>query len=135
VSLEVGININTITKEVHLLGSDTHVFEGTPQQIIFNFVDAYGVSSVFNQTSGDVTINSGDSGGGPYYVDYLAISTSSIFGYKATLSTFSASTSLVNKQPTLIFKFKDNNVNLTSLTLANVTYQGNNIPFKITGLE
>ena len=128
-SLDVGITINTTSKEVHLLGSDTHVFEGTPQQIIFKFKDLDGVNSVFSKPSGNVDINSGNQGGGPYYVDYLAISTG-FFGYKATLSTFASPTNLVNKIPTLIFTFQDN-VDLTNLTLDNVTYQGNNIPFKI----
>ena len=133
-TLQKGININTLTKEVYLKDDGTLPnFEGIPQQIIFNFDSAQSVKDIFNL--GDVKvatvdINSGNVGGGPQYVDTLSIQIGA-FGNKATLNPFSNPINLVKNNETLIFTFLSDISKITSTTLTGVTYGGNSINVNI----
>lgn len=139
---KTGININTSTGEVFLKdgalkdGNSTNI-EGIPQQIVFNFDSKQSVKDIFNfgndvGTVASVKINSG-SPPNQYYVDTLSIGMSPFFGYTATLNTFANPKNLVKDNETLIFTFLTglDLSKITSSTLKQVTYKGNNIDINI----
>ena len=119
-------------------------FEGIPQQIVLTFdnsnIGENAMRDIFNlgdaSTSplpivASVKINSG-SPPDQYYVDTLSIELG-LFGNTVVLNTFANPKNLVKDNETLIFTFLTglDLSKITSSTLKQVTYKGNNIDINI----